>query len=216
METLIIKDGVAVYQNAQLGTTGTVSNGRFDPTTRTDNAIEIEVDSLPADFQIGGYTWDGSKLSPNTSYLADLPVDDVESKPTIASIASAKIAEIDDMTASAIQSGFDYLVDGSVYHFSYDLIDQQNFADAGNVANLIKVGIPNLPQEREWNAYKNWTPENGGELVELTFDVDAFIALYTGGALYHKATCMTEGAERKKAVADAVARGATVAEIQAI
>ena len=53
-------------------------------------------------------------------------------------------------------------------------------------------------------------------MTVLVFDVDAFISLYTGGALYHKTTCMTEGAERKKAVADAVARNATVAEIQAI
>ena len=136
--------------------------------------------------------------------------------PDLNEVAEKKIAEIDAATSAAIQAGFEYVIAGVSYHFSYDAFDQQNFSDAANVANLIKAGVQGLPQEREWNAYKNWTPESGGILTVLVFDVDAFISLYTGGALYHKATCMTEGAERKKAVADAVARNATVAEIQAI
>ena len=143
-------------------------------------------------------------------YVDELP------GPDISEVAAKKIAEIDADTSAAIREGFSYLVDGAAYHFSYDEFDQQNFSDAANVANLLKAGVPGLPQERAWNAYKNWTPETGGELVELTFDVDSFISLYSAGALYHKAICMTEGADRKKAVRDAVARNATVAEIQAI
>lgn len=143
-------------------------------------------------------------------YVDELP------SPDLNEIAAKKIVEIDAEIFKNICAGFSYDVSGISYHFSYDTLDQQNFADAGNVANLIKVGIPNLPQERKWNAYTDWVPDVGGKLVELTFGVDAFIALYTAGALYHKAACMTEGAVRKKAVRDAVARGASASEIMAI
>lgn len=209
MNTLIVKEGIAVYLNAELGEKGTKGIGFFDPTTRLDNASIIQIETLPESFEIGKYAWDGTKL---TRVIFNAVTED----PDLSFFVSKKLKDIDAETSAAILAGFDYDIDGVSYHFSYDSFDQQNFSDAANVANLIKAGVQGLPQEREWNAYKNWTPESGGILTVLVFDVDAFISLYTGGALYHKATCMTEGAERKKAVADAVARNATVAEIQAI
>lgn len=136
--------------------------------------------------------------------------------PDLNEVAEKKIAEIDAATSAAIQAGFEYVIDGVSYHFSYDAFDQQNFSDSANVANLIRSGVEGLPQSTPWNAYKNWTPETGGELVQLTFGAESFIALYTASALYHKAVCMTEGSDRKKAVRDAVARGATISEIQAL
>ena len=206
MHQLIIKDGIAVYVDAVLKETGTFSNGRFDPTTRTDNATVITVAQLPDFFEIGQFNWDGEKLIPKLEYEADI----------IDAIAKKKIAEIDADTSKNIQSGFDCAVNGTSYHFSYDIFDQQNFSDSANVANLIRSGVEGLPQSTPWNAYKNWTPESGGELVQLVFTADSFIQLYTAGALVYKQSCMAAGAERKKAVADAVARNATVAEIQAI
>lgn len=127
----------------------------------------------------------------------------------------AKIVSIDAETAAAITAGFFYVVDGVTYHFSYDTFDQQNFADTANVALLSQMDGQGLPESVAWNAYKNWQ-DSKGELVRLTFTAETFLALYTAGAVAHKAARMAEGGSRKEAVAAAVARGATVEELEAI
>ena len=128
---------------------------------------------------------------------------------------AAKIVSIDAETAAAITAGFFYVVDGVTYHFSYDTFDQQNFADTANVALLSQMGGQGLPESVAWNAYKNWQ-DSKGDLVRLTFTAETFLALYTAGAVAHKAARMAEGGSRKEAVAAAVARGATVEELEAI
>ena len=128
---------------------------------------------------------------------------------------AAKIVSIDAETAAAITAGFFYVVDGVTYHFSYDTFDQQNFADTANVALLSQMGGQGLPESVAWNAYKNWQ-DSKGELVRLTFTAETFLALYTAGAVAHKAARMAEGGSRKEAVATAVARGATIEELEAI
>ena len=128
---------------------------------------------------------------------------------------AAKIVSIDAETAAAITAGFFYVVDGITYHFSYDTFDQQNFADTANVALLSQMGGQGLPESVAWNAYKNWQ-DGKGELVRLTFTAESFLALYTGGAVAHKAARMAEGGTRKAALAEAVARGATAEELEAI
>ena len=130
-------------------------------------------------------------------------------------VQAAKIVSIDAETAAAITAGFFYVVDGITYHFSYDTFDQQNFADTANVALLSQMGGQGLPESVAWNAYKNWQ-DGKGELVRLTFTAETFLALYTAGAVAHKAARMAEGGSRKEAVAAAVARGATVEELEAI
>lgn len=101
-------------------------------------------------------------------------------------------ARIDAETSAAILAGFEYEVDGQRLHFSYDAFDQQNFADTANACLLQKSGVPGLPESVTWNAYRA-----NGELVQLTLSADAFLALYTAGALAHKAACMTAGGLRK-------------------
>ena len=128
---------------------------------------------------------------------------------------AAKIVSIDAETAAAITAGFFYVVDGITYHFSYDTFDQQNFADTANVALLSQMGGQGLPESVAWNAYRNWQ-DGKGELVRLTFTAETFLALYTAGAVAHKAARMAEGGSRKEAVATAVARGATIEELEAI
>ena len=128
---------------------------------------------------------------------------------------ATKIVSIDAETAAAITAGFFYVVDSITYHFSYDTFDQQNFADTANVALLSQMGGQGLPESVAWNAYKNWQ-DGKGELVRLTFTAETFLALYTAGAVAHKAARMAEGGSRKEAVAAAVARGATVEELEAI
>lgn len=126
-----------------------------------------------------------------------------------------QFAAIDAEISSAILAGFDYAVDGVSYHFSYDAFDQQNFADTANVALLAQMGGKGLPESVPWNAYKNWQ-DGQGELVRLTFTAESFLALYTGGAVAHKAARMAEGGARKAALAEAVARGAKAEELEAI
>nr|DAR87070.1 MAG TPA: protein of unknown function (DUF4376) [Caudoviricetes sp.] len=116
-----------------------------------------------------------------------------------------KIAVIDAQTSSAITAGFEYEIDPGTgtaesLHFSYDSFDQQNFADSANVAALTISGVEGLPSSVTWNAYRNYTADTGGELVRLTLDPTAFLALYTGGALAHKAAKMEAGGRRKAAV----------------
>ncbi|MFG6375683.1 MAG: hypothetical protein K1W05_07100, partial [Desulfovibrio sp.] len=100
----------------------------------------------------------------------------------------AKIADIDHKTSALIRDGFDYEIEGETLHFSYDMFDQQNFADTANACLLAKSGVPGLPQSVTWNGYKA-----DGSLVRLALDADQFLALYTAGALAHKAACMEAG-----------------------
>lgn len=55
-----------------------------------------------------------------------------------------------------------------------------------------------------------------GDLVRLTFTAESFLALYTAGAVAHKAARMAEGGARKAALAEAVAWGAKAEELETI
>lgn len=185
-----------------------------------ENVIDIRtaLEQLGTGWQFGGSVTGGTQQDWDAVIW-----EDERAKPTwadlcaahSASVAAKVLISIDAQTSSAIVAGFDYTVDGVPYHFSYDAFDQQNFADTANVALLAQMGGKGLPESVEWNAYKNW--QNGkGELVRLTFTAESFLALYTGGAVAHKAARMAEGGARKATLAEAVARGATAAELEAI
>lgn len=106
-----------------------------------------------------------------------------------------KVSQIDAETSAAILAGFEYTIDGTPYHFSYDSFDQQNFSDTANMCQLALAGTPGLPTSVVWNSY---LPD--GTLVQQTFDAQSFLALYTAGAMQHKATQMTIGGQRKAKV----------------
>lgn len=122
-------------------------------------------------------------------------------------VKAVKVAQIDAETSAAIIAGFDYEVDGTPYHFSYDAFDQQNFVDTASMCQLALAGTPGLPSSVTWNSYTA-----GGELVQQTFDAAAFLTLYTSGAMAHKAAKMAEGGARKAKVAAAQ----TVKEVEAV
>lgn len=113
-------------------------------------------------------------------------------------LKDAKISQIDAETSAAILAGFAYTVDGTVYHFSYDAFDQQNFSDTANMCQLALAGTEGLPTSVTWNSY---LPD--GTLVQQTFNAESFLALYTAGAMQHKVTQMMIGGERKAKVRDA-------------
>ena len=130
--------------------------------------------------------------------------------PTLDEAKAAAVARIDKETSEAILAGFEYEIDPGTgtpetLHFSYDSFDQQNFADSANVALLSVSSSPQteLPTSVTWNAYRDYNPEMGGDLVRLSLDPAGFLALYTGGALAHKARQMEIGGQRKAAVAAA-------------
>ena len=122
-------------------------------------------------------------------------------------VKESKILQIDAETSEAILAGFDYTVNDTVYHFSYDAFDQQNFSDTANMCQLSLAGTPSLPSSVVWNSY---LPD--GTLVQQTFDAQTFLALYTAGAMQHKVTQMTIGGQRKAKVWSA----STVEEVEAI
>ena len=106
-----------------------------------------------------------------------------------------KILQIDKETSDSILSGFDYTINNTKYHFSYDSFDQQNFADTANMCQLALSGVEGLPATVTWNSYLE-----DGTLVQQEFDANSFLKLYTSGAMVHKATQMTIGGQRKAAV----------------
>lgn len=122
----------------------------------------------------------------------------------------AALSTVDGATSEAIMQGFDYEVPSELFggtgvsetlHFSYDSFDQQNFADTANMAMLLMSGAAPASDGSissvTWNGWRGWTPENKGTLVRITFDIPSYLALYTQGALVHKATQMEIGGQRK-------------------
>ena len=138
-------------------------------------------------------------------------------EPTIEESCTAALSRIDSATSAAILAGFEYEVETGegkeVLHFSYLADDQQNFGDTFNGVAMRKLmGIQELPEAIGWNGWRNHTAEYKGDMVRLTLDADAFLALYTRGALAHKSAHMAIHGERKKAIEAAE----TVEEINAL
>lgn len=116
-------------------------------------------------------------------------------EPSLEELKEQKIKQIDKETSNVILAGFDYTINGTSYHFSYDSFDQQNFSDTANMCQLALAGTEGLPSSVVWNSYLE-----DGTLVQQTFDAQSFLALYTAGAMQHKATQMTIGGQRKAKV----------------
>ncbi|MCD7985083.1 MAG: phage tail protein [Desulfovibrio sp.] len=128
--------------------------------------------------------------------------------PTLAEAKADALRKVDAATSAAILAGFDYETDPGTgapetLHFSYDSFDQQNFADSAIAMQLGAAASSDaIPASTPWNAYRNYTPETGGELVVLQLTAATFLPLYAA-ALTHKATQMAEGSARKALVESA-------------
>ena len=116
-------------------------------------------------------------------------------KPSLARSKAAKLLAVDADTSAAITAGFEFTHGGQKLRFSYDHIDQQNFADTANAATLALMNVPGVPPSVTWNGWKE-----DGKLVRLTMTANEFLNLYMAGALAHKAACMERGGLRKAAV----------------
>lgn len=194
----------------------------FPVTRRVDGSYVIVYNGLPYHVPDSGKWRDlwaevDAWVQAHPEQVTDEPAPPVPTEEELLEQAKTKkIAVIDAQTSSAITAGFEYEIDPGTgtaesLHFSYDSFDQQNFADSANVAALTISGVEGLPSAVTWNAYRNYTADTGGELVRLTLDPTAFLGLYTGGALAHKAAKMEAGGRRKAAVEAAT----TIDEVEA-
>ncbi|WP_300907597.1 hypothetical protein [uncultured Desulfovibrio sp.] len=128
--------------------------------------------------------------------------------PTLAEAKAEAAGKVDAATSAAILASFDYETDPGTgtpekLHFSYDSFDQQNFSDSAIAMQLgAATASDAIPTSTPWNAYRNYTPETGGELVVLQLTAASFLPLYAA-ALTHKATKMAEGSARKALVESA-------------
>lgn len=158
-------------------------------------AWELKEDNRGVKYWLPGDSWETEPREMKD--LGALPDGALLERPekTIDELKADKVAQIDAETSAAILAGFEYTIDGTSYHFSYDSFDQQNFSDTANMCQLALAGTPGLPTSVVWNSY---LPD--GTLVQQTFDAQSFLALYTAGAMQHKATQMTIGGQRKAKV----------------
>lgn len=158
-------------------------------------AWELREDNRGTKYWLPGDAWDSAPREMKD--LGPLPDGALLERPekTIEELKADKVIQIDAETSTAILGGFDYIIQGTSYHFSYDSFDQQNFSDTANMCQLALTGTPGLPTSVVWNSY---LPD--GTLVQQTFDAQSFLALYTAGAMQHKVTQMTLGGQRKAKV----------------
>ena len=182
------KDGYAVCWN------GTTWEYVEDHRQKRDMG-GVPIEGTGTAYWLPGDTWQ----SP-ARYMKDLgPLPDgallERPEKSLEELKAGKVIQIDSETSAAILAGFEYTIDGTPYHFSYDSFDQQNFSDTANMCQLALAGTPGLPTSVVWNSY---LPD--GTLVQQTFDAQSFLALYTAGAMQHKATQMTIGGQRKAKV----------------
>lgn len=170
----------------------------LDPVTREverqELVAEAELDAEGNELKPAEYKIVTEKVTVRRFQIVGIP------DPTLSEVCTAALSRIDAATSKAILAGFTYEVEGEPLHFSYDRDDQQNFADTANACLLMQAGAEGLPDTVTWNGWKNHTAEQKGELVRLTLDAPAFLALYTTGAIAHKATQMEIGGQRKAAI----------------
>ena len=132
--------------------------------------------------------------------------------PTLEDKIAEAIKKVDKVTETNILAGFDYEVDGTKYHFSYDVLDQCNFSQMISDAILSKqlgstpmdelkatYGVTEegdldrsklpvkLPDEWSQIWQGHLIGEDGSDTsVSLTFTVDEFLALAYAGGMHNK------------------------------
>lgn len=114
-------------------------------------------------------------------------------KPTFESLKESKKSFIDYETRNKIYNGFNYVINGLEYHFSYGATDQQNYADDANLILYQKTsGIEYAP-----TVYRTGYSIPDNNPVSFQFKGSEFLDLYYNGALAHKNKTLKEGKERK-------------------
>ena len=131
--------------------------------------------------------------------------------PTVQEQINKYVKMIDAWTNKKILAGFDYEVGGITYHFSYDLYDQNNFAQANSKAimsltlgntsedelkatygtledgSLNKDALP-VPLPDEWTqVWQGHIDQDGMDnSVSITFNVNDFLALANAAGAHNQ------------------------------
>ena len=190
-----------------------------DNETDRDSALENGAREVTQEELVqAGIAGNENKVAPeNTKLLEDGSIEFILPLPSLEEVKAAKIKQIDADTSAAIIDGFDCEVippDTGLpekLHFSYDTFDQQNFADAAVSMQLAPMSGGDIPTMTPWNAYRNHTDTNKGDLVVLLLTAETFLPIYAA-ALNHKAKQMAIGGQKKVAVQAAT----SVEEVEAI
>lgn len=131
--------------------------------------------------------------------------------PTQAQLIAEAIVKVDKITSEKILDGFDYAVNGEVYHFSYDMADQQNFAEK-NAAAVLDVSMSGMDEAAKAEILKKlmeamgggssgatavawpctWQGWKDGVSHSLQFTSIEYIALGIAAGT-HKTNCLGEG-----------------------
>lgn len=80
--------------------------------------------------------------------------------PTMAELIEKEVVKLDKVTSVTILNGFDYNVDGKLYHFSYQTDDQSNFNIATTAATL-SLQLGNMTKEQLNTQYPGYVGKDG-------------------------------------------------------
>lgn len=104
----------------------------------------------------------------------------------------------DDMTSSQIVDGFNYDVNGTSYHFSFDKNDQTNFANKANIAQFMLNN--NDEGTIEWQGWPSNVRTVKSDPTVFGFTPSQFLDLYANGAMNHLNTCLERGRTLKEEI----------------
>lgn len=134
---------------------------------------------------------------------------------TLEECKEAQIKDVDAQVSENIKAGFPYQLmlgrTAETFYFSLSEIDQINFANMSNAANLLIQG--KVDQSISWQVWR--TPAHRsvdvGPVV-LPFSPQKFLEVYLQGALKHINDCLDQG----RVVKDNIRKATTKAEVAAL
>lgn len=142
-----------------------------------DVSLFDDIEDVPEDYKLG---WGERQMfSPIWSFEHN---DWIESKPfseILQVYRDAKDFELNQACNDTILAGFDYEIDGVLYHFSYDKEAQQNFTDAQTILS------DGLVQELMWTVQKD------GEYTRIPINKAVMDKLKVV-IMMHKTSCISK------------------------
>lgn len=105
--------------------------------------------------------------------------------PTLAELIKKETDKMDAITEAKILAGFDHVVNGKQYHFSYQQSDQINFSQMNSKALLCLSGQLNVPGITDGKI--EWRGHADGMSYTLQLTPTEFLMLSAAGGLHAQA-----------------------------
>lgn len=134
---------------------------------------------------------------------------------TLEECKEAQIRDVDAQVSENIKAGFSYPLTigrtADTFYFSLSEIDQINFANMSNAANLLIQG--KVDQSISWQVWRSPAHRSAdvGPVV-LPFSPQKFLEVYLQGALKHINDCLDQG----RVIKDNIRKATTKAEVAAL